>query len=116
QKVTSDEKDAQDRAEQAAVSNSKNVPESLIGILLLAHGGPDSLEDIEPFLANIRGGRGFSGKLLAEITDRYRQIGGRSPLLDISRRQAQALERELSGKGCFQVYLGMRNWRPFIPQ
>ncbi len=94
---------------------STTAPE-LRGVLLLAHGGPDSLEDIEPFLRNIRGGRGFSPKLLEEIPGRYRQIGGRSPLLDISRRQAQALEKELQGKGRFRVYLGMRNWRPFIPQ
>ncbi|MBI2818060.1 MAG: ferrochelatase [Acidobacteria bacterium] len=93
---------------------SQSSPEPINGVLLLAHGGPDSLEDIEPFLRNIRGGRGFSRKLLEDITDRYRQIGGRSPLLDISRRQAQALERELSSKGRFRVYLGMRNWHPFI--
>ena len=91
--------------------------DNLTGILLLAHGGPDSLEDIEPFLRNIRGGRGFTPKLLEEITDRYRQIGGRSPLLDISRRQAAALERELGGpQAGFRVYLGMRNWRPTIAQ
>ncbi len=89
----------------------------LHGVLLLAHGGPDSLDDVEPFLRNIRGGRGFSPKLLDEITDRYRQIGGRSPLLEISRLQALALERELNGgTSRFRVYLGMRNWRPFIRQ
>jgi protoporphyrin/coproporphyrin ferrochelatase len=86
-----------------------------IGILLLAHGGPDRLDDIEPFLRNIRGGRGFSPKLLEEITDRYRQIGGRSPILEISQRQAAALERELAADGSNpRVYLGMRNWHPFI--
>src|ERR1019366_524277 len=91
--------------------------ENLTGILLLAHGGPDSLEDIEPFLRNIRGGRGFTPKLLEEITDRYKQIGGRSPLLEISRRQAAALEQELGGpQAGFRVYLGMRNWRPSIGQ
>jgi ferrochelatase len=85
------------------------------GVLLLAHGGPDSLQDIEPFLRNIRGGRGFSPKLLEEITDRYRQIGGSSPLLGISRSLAQALEKELRSQGGhFRVYLGMRNWHPFI--
>ena len=91
--------------------------ENLTGILLLAHGGPDSLEDIEPFLRNIRGGRGFTPKLLEEITSRYRQIGGRSPLLEISRRQAAALEEELGGpQAGYRVYLGMRNWRPTIRQ
>jgi len=90
-------------------------PEQPYGVLLLAHGGPDSLEDIEPFLSNIRGGRPFSKELLEEVRERYRLIGGRSPLLDISRRQAQALERELNTDGArFRVYLGMRNWHPFI--
>ena len=87
----------------------------LTGVLLLAHGGPNSLEDIEPFLLNIRGGRAFPPHLLAEIRDRYRQIGGRSPLLEISRRQAHALEQALPADGRrFRVYLGMRNWHPFI--
>ena len=87
----------------------------LTGVLLLAHGGPNSLEDIEPFLLNIRGGRAFPPHLVAEIRDRYRQIGGRSPLLEISRRQAHALEEALAADGRrFRVYLGMRNWHPFI--
>jgi ferrochelatase len=85
------------------------------GVLLLAHGGPDSLDDIEPFLTNIRGGRPFPKELLEEVRERYRLIGGRSPLLEISRRQAQALERELNTDGAqVRVYLGMRNWHPFI--
>ncbi|MCZ6490984.1 MAG: ferrochelatase [Acidobacteria bacterium] len=85
------------------------------GVLLLAHGGPDSLDDIEPFLANIRGGKPFPPKLLEEIKRRYRLIGSRSPLLELSRRQAAALEKELNATGerC-RVYLGMRNWNPFI--
>ena len=96
-------------------------PHPIFGVLLLAHGGPDSLEDIEPFLRNIRGGRGFSPKLLEEITDRYRQIGSRSPLLEISQQLAKSLENELNVKPKasppgyrFRVYLGMRNWHPFI--
>ena len=89
--------------------------QTVCGVLLLAHGGPDSLDDVEPFLGNIRGGRPVSPQLLHEIRDRYRQVGGRSPLLEISQRQAQALERELNGATqSFRVYLGMRNWHPFI--
>ena len=89
--------------------------EEKCGVLLLAHGGPDSLDDVEPFLTNIRGGRPFSPELLEEVRERYRLIGGRSPLLDLSRRQASALERELNRNGeRYRVYVGMRNWRPFI--
>ena len=94
---------------------SPKPSEAVSGVLLLAHGGPNSLEDIEPFLLNIRGGRAFPPHLLEEIRDRYRQIGGRSPLLEISQRQAQALEQTLNGTGPrFRAYLGMRNWHPFI--
>ena len=96
-------------------SVSRKTTEPFTGILLLAHGGPDSIEDIEPFLANIRGGKPFPPKLLEEIKRRYRLIGSRSPLLELSRRQAAALEKELNATGerC-RVYLGMRNWNPFI--
>ncbi|MBI1956067.1 MAG: ferrochelatase, partial [Acidobacteria bacterium] len=91
--------------------------DALSGVLLLAHGAPDSLEDLEPFLLNIRGGRPFSPQLLHEIQERYRLIGGRSPLLEISLRQARALEQELNrAEKRFRVYLGMRNWHPFIHQ
>jgi len=89
--------------------------ESLRGVLLLAHGGPDSLDDIEPFLSNIRGGRPTPPKLVEAVRERYKLIGGKSPLLEISRSQAQALERHLNSSGrCYRVYIGMRNWRPFI--
>lgn len=94
---------------------SEIAPTPLIGILLLAHGGPNSLEDIEPFLSNIRSGRPLPPHVLEEIRDRYQQIGGRSPLLELSLRQAKALERTLHANGKrFHVYLGMRNWHPFI--
>jgi ferrochelatase len=98
---------------------SDHSSQSLYGVLLLAHGGPNSLEDVEPFLQNIRGGRPFSPHLLEELRERYRLIGGKSPLLELSQRQAQALERALNplfrGDGKrLRVYLGMRNWHPFI--
>src|SRR5688572_12053726 len=87
------------------------------GVLLLAHGGPDTLDDIEPFLFHIRGGRPVTPHLLEEIRSRYAQIGGSSPLLAISRQQAVALERELSASSTpCRVYLGMRNWHPFIKE
>ena len=94
---------------------SEGSSESLRGVLLLAHGGPDSLDDIGPFLSNIRGGRPTPPKLVEEVRARYQLIGGKSPLLDITRCQAQALERHLNSSGRqYRVYIGMRNWRPFI--
>ena len=80
------------------------------GVLLLAHGAPDRLEDIPEFLLYVRGGRKFPEEAVGEIVHRYSQIGGGSPLLKWTRRQAEALARRLHSP----VYVGMRNWQPFI--
>lgn len=83
----------------------------------MAYGGPDSLEDVEPFLLDIRGGRPTSQELIEEIRDRYAQIGGKSPLLEISRAQGEALEAELRRRDPerdWTVALGMRHWHPYI--
>jgi ferrochelatase len=89
-----------------------------IGILLMAYGGPDSLEDVEPYLLDIRGGRPTSRELVEEIKERYALIGGRSPLLELTREQAQALEAHLNREGerRYRTYVGMRHWRPRIKE
>jgi protoporphyrin/coproporphyrin ferrochelatase len=81
-------------------------------VFLLAHGTPDSLGQMPEYLARVRGGRPPSRELIAEMTANYRAIGGRSPLTDINRVQADALRHELGDDT--PVYVGMRNWRPFI--
>lgn len=87
-------------------------------VLIMAYGGPDSLADIEPYLLDIRGGRPTSPELTAEIRERYARIGGRSPLLDITRAQAAVLEQCLNdqpGRSAdYRVYVGMRHWKPTI--
>jgi ferrochelatase len=80
--------------------------------LLLAHGTPDSLDQMPDYLARVRGGRPPSPELVAEMRANYAAIGGRSPLTDITRAQAAALARELADGT--RVYVGMRNWTPFI--
>lgn len=79
-------------------------------VLLLAYGGPDSLDDIPAYLLDIRGGRETPQHLIDEITERYRLIGGSSPLLRITRSAAAKLQAELG----LPVYVGMRHWHPFI--
>ena len=79
-------------------------------VLLLAHGAPDRLEDIPEFLLNVRGGRKLPEPAVQEIVHRYSLIGGGSPLARMTNRQAAALSDRL---GC-RVYVGMRNWRPFV--
>ena len=63
-----------------------------IGVLVMAYGGPNSLEDIPGYLADIRSGRTTPNRILEEIRNNYRQIGGKSPLLGITRRQIAAIQ------------------------
>jgi len=90
--------------------NSKPSGPSRWAVLLLAHGAPDRLGDIPQFLLNVRGGRGLPEKAVQEIIERYARIGGGSPLLKITTQQAEALARTLG----LPVYVGMRNWKPYI--
>ncbi len=84
-------------------------------VLLMAHGGPESLDEVEPFLRRVMGGHPPSAAVVETIRERYRLIGGKSPLLDISRRQAAALEAELARQGRpARVQVGMRHAAPFI--
>ena len=84
-------------------------------VLLLAHGSPERLEDIDSYLLLVRGGRPLPPPAAQEIKRRYAAIGGGSPLLERTRRQAQALEKRLAQMGApLPVYFGMRNWHPFI--
>jgi len=82
----------------------------------MAYGGPERLEDVEPFLHDVRGGRPTPPELVEEIRGRYAAIGGGSPLLAITRAQAAALEAELNraGDADWQTFVGMRHWHPFI--
>jgi protoporphyrin/coproporphyrin ferrochelatase len=87
-------------------------PRLPLGVLVMAYGGPESLEEIPGYLADIRAGRPTPHAVLEEITENYRAIGGRSPLLEISRRQLDALANELGT--AYRCYLGMRHWSPWI--
>jgi protoporphyrin/coproporphyrin ferrochelatase len=79
-------------------------------VLLMAYGSPSRLEDIPAYYADIRGGRPVSPEAIAELTERYRRIGGASPLNEITERQRAALESELG----IPVYVGMKHWHPSI--
>jgi protoporphyrin/coproporphyrin ferrochelatase len=80
-------------------------------VLLLAHGTPESLDDMPEYLTRVRGGRPPSPELIEEMRGNYGAIGGRSPLTEITLAQASALATALDGT---PVYVGMRNWRPYI--
>lgn len=87
-----------------------------IAILLLAFGGADSIESIPSFLKNVMKGRDPSPEMIKTIQERYSKIGGESPLADLTRLQAAALEVQLKKKTEteIEVFVGMRYWRPFI--
>ena len=84
-------------------------------VLMLAYGGPLSIDEVEPYLLDVRHGRPVPPELLKEVQERYRLIGGNSPLLEITLRQAAALEERLNRGGAeWAVFVGMRHWHPYI--
>lgn len=88
----------------------------MIAVLLMAVGGPSTLEDVEPYLLDVRGGRPTPSDLVEEIRERYRLTGGKSPVLEIIREVARQLEQKLNGPGGerYRVYVGFRHWHPYI--
>jgi ferrochelatase len=86
-------------------------------LLLLAFGGPRSLDEVEIFLTRLFKGRKPSPEQLERVRERYRLIGGHSPLPEITLRQAKVLEEKLNAKGHpFKSYVGMRYGHPLIEE
>jgi len=85
-------------------------------VLLLAHGTPETVEQIPEYLRNVVSGRPLPQAVVEEIQHRYALIG-HSPLTEITFAQARLVEAELAATGqAVPVYVGMRNWRPYIPE
>ena len=76
----------------------------------MAYGSPSRPEDVRPYLEDVRGGRPVSDEAVEELVERYRRIGGRSPLDDVTEAQRAALQRELG----VPVFVGMKHWHPRI--
>ena len=86
-------------------------------ILLIAFGGPTSPEEIRPFLARVTKGLAIPPERLEAVAHHYEAVGGRSPLNEITLRQAGALEKVLADNGKrLRVYVGMRNASPFFAE
>jgi ferrochelatase len=84
-------------------------------VLLLAHGTPETVEQIPEYLRNVVSGRPMPEHVIEEIKHRYSLIG-RSPLTEITMEQGKLVEADLAMEGIdAQVYVGMRNWKPYIP-
>jgi ferrochelatase len=83
-------------------------------VLLLAHGTPETVEQIPEYLNNVTGGRPLPHEVIEEIQRRYALIG-HSPLTEITQEQGRLVEAELAAAGQpVPVYIAMRNWRPYI--
>jgi protoporphyrin/coproporphyrin ferrochelatase len=78
----------------------------------MAYGSPATADDIRPYLEDIRRGRPVSDEAVDELAERYRRIGGRSPLDEVTEAQRAALEHELG----IPVFVGMKHWRPRIAE
>jgi protoporphyrin/coproporphyrin ferrochelatase len=86
-----------------------------IGVLVMAYGGPNSLDEVEPYLQDVRNFRPTPAALVEEIRERYARIGGRSPILERTRAQADALSEALNAhQPRFRTVVGMRHWHPYI--
>jgi len=83
-----------------------------IAVLLMAYGGPENLDEVEPYLRDVRGGRPTAPEFVEEIRQRYARIGGRSPIRELTEAQAAGVRRALDER--FAVYVGMRHWHPYI--
>ncbi|MDW8059744.1 MAG: ferrochelatase [Thermomicrobium sp.] len=90
-----------------------------VAVLLMAYGGPNGLEDLPAYLHDVRHGRPYPPELLADLTERYRAIGGRSPILERTHAEARGVEAFLRASEPedgvrYRVYVGMRHWHPYI--
>jgi ferrochelatase len=92
-----------------------------LGVLCMSYGTARGLDDVEQYYTHIRGGRPPAPEHLQELQDRYRAIGGRSPLIEITEAQVRGVERELNeaerlhgGTRVFHAYHGMKHQTPYI--
>lgn len=88
-----------------------------IGLLVMAYGTPYKEEDIERYYTHIRHGRKPEAAALQDLQDRYKAIGGISPLAQITEAQAKAIEEKLNlvqDEYEYKAYIGLKHIEPFI--
>src|SRR5262245_33184348 len=84
-------------------------------ILFIGFGGPTAPDEIRPFLQNVVRGRNVPPERVEEVAHHYEAVGGRSPYNALTLGQAEALRARLAAEGApLPVYVGMRNWHPFL--
>lgn len=86
-------------------------------VLLLAFGGPETLEEVRPFIERVTEGRNVPAARIESVVEQYKLIGGRSPFNELTFKQANALEAALQrGKKPMRVYVGMLHAEPTVKQ
>ncbi len=84
-------------------------------VLVASYGGPEGADHVLPFLENATRGRRVPRQRLLEVAEHYHQVGGVSPINQQNRALVAALAAELAARGQpLPVYLGNRNWHPFL--
>ena len=87
------------------------------GLLVMAYGTPYKEEDIERYYTHIRHGRKPSQEHIDDLTERYRAIGGISPLAKMTEAQAHALGarlNEVQDEVEYKVFIGLKHIEPFV--
>jgi ferrochelatase len=88
---------------------------SFDAVLIVAFGGPQGPADVRPFLANVLRGRRVAPDRVEDVAHHYELFDGVSPITALTMRQAEMLRARLSERGArLPVYVGMRNWHPFL--
>ena len=84
-------------------------------LLVVSFGGPETSDDVVPFLENVTRGRNIPRERLVEVGEHYFGFGGSSPINDQCRALVAALQADLAANGIdLPVYWGNRNWDPFL--
>src|SRR5215216_1652623 len=92
------------------------MPAAYDALLIVAFGGPESREDVIPFLENVLRGRNVPRERLLQVAEHYFRFGGVSPLNAQNRALIAALQNELESHGPeLPIYFGNRNWHPLLP-
>src|SRR3977135_1851029 len=84
-------------------------------VLIVSFGGPESRDDVIPFLENVLRGRNVPRERMLAVAEHYYHFGGKSPINDQNRALIAALENLLASEGPhLPVYWGNRNWHPML--
>lgn len=104
-----------DDAAAPAIPQQPAAAQKYDALLFVSFGGPESQDDVIPFLENVLRGKNVPRERMLEVAEHYRHFGGKSPLNDQNREQIAALETELKQHGIeLPIYFGNRNWNPLL--